>query len=161
MEPTDYIPILQDHVGAQKVMERRLTSRLLAYWERVRGDRLMPTENDLNPDGDISDMWDDCFLIHVSDIEMDGYNFIFLGDNIRVSLVGEDTEPTRIWDALNVKRLAPSIQQVLEKKAPLLDEGETYNDANQLVKYRQCLLPIGEGDKVLAIFGGMRCKIHP
>ena len=161
MEPTDYQPILQDHTTPSAAVERRLTLRLMAYWEKMRGERTMPTENDVNPDGDIIDMWDDCFLIHTADIDMQDYNFVYLGANIQMILTGGiGDDPSRAWKSLNVKRLAPAFQQVIDSKAPVIDEGETLNDANQLVKYRQCLLPLGEDDKVLAIFGGMRCKIY-
>lgn len=161
-EPTPYQPILRDDRMTSAAIERRLTLRLLAYWERLRMGRQMPTEADINPDGDISDMWDDCFLIHTSDVNMEDYNFIYLGSNIQMILTGAiNDDPSRSWKSLNVKQLAPDIQKVLDNKSPVLNEGEILNDANQRVKYRQCLLPLGEEDKVLAIFGGMSCKIYP
>lgn len=161
MENTDYEPIFSDELRKRPELERRITLRLMAYWDRLRGDRSMPTENDINPDGAISDMWDDCFLLHAQDVDMEGYNFIYLGSNIKMILTGgmfEDNVDSS--KSLNVKQLAPDFKRVLENGKPVVTEGETMNDANQLVKYRQCLLPLGENDKVLAIFGGMRCKIY-
>ena len=161
MEDNGYEPILQDHAVASPAIERRLTLRLLAYWERIRGDRAMPNENDINPEGDISDMWDDCFLIHTQDIDKEGYNFIFVGNNLKMVLTGGMfDDPADMWKSLNVRHLAPDLKKVLETQKPVIHEGELVNDAGQLVKYRQCLLPVGENNKVLAIFGGMRCKIY-
>lgn len=162
MDEVAYIPIFHDQEYAALATERRLPLRLMAYWERLRGDRLMPSENDINPDGEISDMWDDCFLIHTANIHQEDYNFIYLGKNIKAALTGGiDDADTSSWQSLNVKRMAPDLQQVIERAAPVVHEGEMVNDANQLVKFRQCLLPLGNHNKVLAIFGGMRCKIYP
>lgn len=137
--------------------ERRLTLQLLSYWERLRGSRSIPRESDINPD-ELNELWDDCFLIHASDLKQDDYNFVYLGDNIRMSMSGGTSECS---PNLTIKRLVPSISKVLNSVAPVIEEGELINDLNQLVKYRQCLLPLGEDNKVLAVFGGMRCKVYP
>lgn len=140
-------------------VERRVTLQLLGYWERIRGLRPMPRESDINPD-ELSDLWDDCFLIHAMDIEHMDYNFVYLGNNIRHAYTGVSAESPTEHTNLNVKRLIPSIQKVITTMAPVIEEGEALNDLNQLIRYRQCLLPIGEGNKVLAVFGGMRCKVY-
>lgn len=140
--------------------ERRLTLQLLAYWERLRGSRPMPRESDINPD-ELNELWDDCFLVHESDMTQNDYNFVYLGDNIRMAISGGkiDTSGSAAHD-LNIKRLTPSILKVLNNKSPVIEDGQLMNDLNQVVKYRQCLLPVGEENKVLAVFGGMRCKVY-
>ena len=48
------------------MLERRLSLRLLAYWERARGMRLMPQESDIHANN-LSDIWDDCFILQIVD----------------------------------------------------------------------------------------------
>ncbi len=49
----------------------------------------------------------------------------------------------------------------METRKPLIEEGEFTNQHNETVKYRQCLLPLGEGDEVHAIFGVLHIKVSP
>ncbi len=143
------------------MLERRITLRLIAYWEKLRKDNLMPTEDDIDPD-DLQDLWDYCFLIHVKDLDKPDYNYTYLGEAIKKAYQGElEGEGGDQVASPNAKELAVSYEKVIRTSAPLLDEGEFINLHNDLVKYRQCLLPLGENGKVDAIFGGMRFKIFP
>lgn len=139
--------------------ERRLTLRLLGYWERLRRGRLMPTENDINPE-DIDDLWDYCFLVQVRDMTKEDYNYTYLGNAIveayRAGL-SEDEPAGMISPAAG--KMAPNYAKILETKQPIMQEGEFANLRGQTVKFRQCLLPLGHDDVVDAIFGGMRFKI--
>lgn len=140
-------------------IERRITLRLLAYWEKLRGDRLMPTEENINPD-DIEDLWDSCMLIHVRDLDRKDYNFTYLGAAIieayRHGLPPDD--PDKLASP-NAGTLAHSYSKVIATMKPVLEEGEFRNPHNELIKYRQVLLPLGDENGVKAIFGGMRFKI--
>mgnify|MGYP000551252641 CR=1 FL=1 len=141
--------------------ERRITLRLIAYWERLRGDRTMPTEADIDP-SDLQDLWGYCFLIHVKDIDKPDYNYTYLGMEIEKAYQGELTDDDiGAVASPNASKLAGSYARVIETRKPLIDEGEFVNLRNETVKYRQCLLPLGEDNKVDAIFGGMRFKIFP
>lgn len=140
-------------------LERRITLRLIAYWERLRKQNAMPVEADIDP-SDLHDLWGYCFLIHVKDLDKPDYNYTYLGKEIQRAyqgdLAGDDAGAIA---SPNAGKLADSYAKVIETCAPLLDEGEFVNLHNEVVKYRQCLLPLGEGNKVDAIFGGMRFKI--
>jgi hypothetical protein len=140
-------------------IERRITLRLLAYWEKLRKDRDMPHEDDINPD-DIEDLWDRCFLVHVQDLDKTDYNYTYLGqaiiDAYRHGLSKDD--PTGMASP-NANDLAHGYAKVLKTKKPLLEEGEFLNLHQEVVKYRQCLLPLGENGKIEAVFGGMHFKI--
>jgi hypothetical protein len=142
-------------------MERRLTLRLIAYWERVRGERLMPSESDIDPD-DLHDLWDYCFLVQVRDLIKEDYNYTYLGsaivDAYRAGLSMSD--PGRLV-APSANKLTISYQQVINTRAPVIEEGEFNNLRGDRVKYRQCMLPLSYGEAVDAIFGGMRFKIFP
>jgi hypothetical protein len=141
--------------------ERRLTLRLLAYWEKLRKDRSMPPESDINPD-DLEGLWDHCFLVHVRDLGKPGYHYTYLGAAISKAYRGslDDTDANGLVSP-NAAKMQAHYRTVIENRKPLLDEGEFHNLSGQLVKYRQCLLPLGEDGAVAAIFGGMRCKIFP
>lgn len=143
------------------VTERRITLRLLAYWEKLRGQNKMPTEADIDPD-DLQDLWDYCFLIHVKDLAKPDYNYTYLGKAIQQAYQGElNDDDVGAIASPNAGKLADSYAKVIATISPLLEEGEFANLHNDMVKYRQCLLPLGEGDRVDAIFGGMRFKIFP
>ncbi len=139
--------------------ERRITLRMLSYWERLRGVRPMPTEEDIDPD-DLHDLWDSCFLLHVKDLDKPDYNYTYLGDDIAKTLHGETKPGTESgYNTEQIKYLIRNYAQVVDSGKPMLEEGEFKNTAQEVVKYRQCLLPLGEGGQVRAILGGVRFKV--
>ncbi|MDE3015758.1 MAG: PAS domain-containing protein [Pseudomonadota bacterium] len=142
-------------------VERRITLRLLAYWEKMRGDRAMPTEDDINS-AEIRDLWGSCFLVRVSDLDRRDYNYTYLGQEImeayRSGLASGD--PANMISP-NARKLSTGYNKVIITGKPVLEEGEFRNLNNDVVKYRQCLLPLGKGNEVSAVFGGMRFKIFP
>lgn len=143
-------------------VERRMTMRLLRYWERIKGDRLFPSENDIDPDDpEIIDLWDGCFVIQVRDIYINqDYNYTYLGPAIIEAYragISNDAEQPII--SPNANKLEQHFHEVLKTNAPILQDGEFKNLKNITIKYRQCLLPIGENDRILAIFGGMSFKL--
>ncbi len=140
--------------------ERRITVRMLAYWEKLKRGAAMPREQDIDPDA-IQDLWDYCFLIQVKDIGKAGYHYTYLGEEIKKAYQGGFSEADT--DGLvspNVDRLADCYMEIMHTKTPMVDEGEFKNASGDIVKYRQCLLPLGDSGEVTAIFGGMRYKIY-
>jgi len=141
--------------------ERRITLRLLAYWEKARAGKEMPSEQDIDPEH-IQDLWDHCFLIHIKDLQKEGYYYTYLGDQIKKAYQGGLSEAdTGGLISPNATKLADCCAEVRMTRKPLVDEGEFTNAHGDQVKYRQCLLPLGEGGEVQAVFGGMRYKIFP
>lgn len=139
-------------------MERRLTLRLLNYWEDIKGDKFLPHENDIDPD-QLSDLWEYCFVIQVRDLDKSDYNYTYLGTAIREAYTaGIDNEDPDIASP-NANKLTLKYQHVITTVQPVLEEGEFNNMRGQIIKYRQCLLPLGTDRTVEAIFGGMRFKI--
>ena len=135
--------------------ERRLTMNLLGYWERVRGDRALPSEADINPD-DLAVLWDDCFLVHTMDLQKQDYNYIYLGPHI--AAMYHDGMKQEL-EHFNASKLSKGFQKVIDTKKPVLEEGGIVNALGRTVLYRQCLLPLGEGETVNAILGGIRYKL--
>lgn len=138
--------------------ERRITIRMLSYWERLRGARPMPTEEDIDPD-DLHDLWDCCFLLHVKDMNKPDYNYTYLGDEILRTLQEGTENESENSHSPEIRILSKAYPQVVATRKPVLEEDELTTAGGTLLKYRQCLLPLGEGDEVLAILGAVRFKV--
>lgn len=140
--------------------ERRITLRLLAYWEQLRGERDFPHEREIEPEA-LADLWDHCFLIRTRDLSNTfDYNFTYLGSAIRNAyLSGMLDDAFTGLISPNASQLSCSFGKVLETRSPIMEDGEFRNLRGQVVKFRQALLPFGEVGDITAIFGGMRFKI--
>jgi len=142
-------------------IERRITLRMLAYWEKLREGRDMPGEHDINRD-DIADLWDSCFLIHTRNLREHDYNYTYLGQKILDAYehgLSEDSANGIV--SPNASKLSGSFSKVMEENKPLTEEGEFTCELLGTVKYRQCFVPLGEHGQVDAILGGMHFKIFP
>lgn len=141
--------------------ERRLTVRLLRYWNEVRGIRPMPHENDIDPD-ELGDDWSRCFLLQVRDIaNVQDYNFTYLGKRIlRAYQDGAMDEYNCHVIGPNANCLSGHFLRVIERQAPVYDEGELRTLHGHRMLYRQLLLPLGNEDKgVESIFGAVNYKV--
>ena len=143
----------------ESFQERRITVRLLSYWEKLRRGRAMPTEQDLDPDH-IEDLWDHCFLLHSKQLANPDYHYTYFGSEIKKAYQGDlsDVQMAGVLSP-NALHITACFQKIIATHKPLVDEGEFRNLKGDVVKYRQCMLPMGDGDQVHAIFGGMRYKI--
>ncbi len=146
---------------------RRITDKLLSYWNTMKGNRHYPEESDINPD-DLGEVWDHCFVVQVEQNPEGEHSFSFshLGPAIRKAYETELNEDfTLIIASPYAERLRHKYEEVIRTLSPVLDEGRcmTRSDLTleyRLVKYRQCLLPLGSTDGTVdAILGGMRCKV--
>ncbi|MBA4274181.1 MAG: hypothetical protein C0436_00865 [Alphaproteobacteria bacterium] len=146
---------------ALSLAERRLTERLLTYWQAMAKHGLMPREEDIDPEA-LGDLWPKCFLIQTFDIKhRRDMNFTYLGQEIIDAYQdGMMNEGQNVLVSPNASKLALSFHQVMESTAPVVAEGEFLALSGRVVRYRQCLLPLGEGDDVQAIFGGMSFKAY-
>ena len=146
---------------ALSLAERRLTSRLLLYWQNKARSGLMPQEEDIDPEM-LGDLWPKCFLIQTFDIKhRQDMNFTYLGQEIIDAYQdGMMSEGQHVLISPNASKLSLSFKQVMESVAPVVAEGEFLSLSGRVVRYRQCLLPLGVGDDVNAIFGGMSFKAY-
>lgn len=146
---------------ALSLAERRLTARLLAYWQALAHGGLMPVEEEIDPES-LGGLWTKCFLIQSFDIRhRQDMNFTYLGQEIIDAYQdGMMSEGQNMLVSPNAGKLALSFRQVMESCAPIVAEGEFLALTGRVVRYRQCLLPLGKGDDVQAIFGGMSFKAY-
>ncbi|NBX03652.1 MAG: PAS domain-containing protein [Alphaproteobacteria bacterium] len=127
------------------MIERRLSLRLLAYWERARAGRLMPQMADIQPEL-LEDVWADCFILQINDPQALTFSILHRGENLH------DDWP-------QMAHLNGSISTLFSKRGPVLEDGQIFDADGSVVKYRQCLLPLGDGAQVVAVFGGARFKV--
>lgn len=141
--------------------ERRLSLRLLRYWQEKCQLRAMPEENDIDPE-ELGNDWDFCFLLQARDVtNVQDYNFTYLGKKIMNAYFDKAIdEHNQFMVGPNAFRLSNHFNRVLETSLPVLDEGEFETLHGRRVLYRQVLLPLGTPhNSVEAIFGGMNYKV--
>lgn len=154
-----YIDVFNSPALASPHVARRITLRLVAYWEYVRGTRHMPAEGDINPD-DIEDLWDNCFLVHTKDLHQPGYRYTHMGHHVAAMCtagLGNDTNES--LERFHTSHLSRHFQKVIDTGKPVIEEGGMTNALGHTVLYRQCLLPLGNGTQVDAVLGAIRYKI--
>ncbi len=165
-KPLSYSKIHIDPLPSDKGMisdERRLPVQLFHYWNSLRGNRAFPVEDLINHE-DIANIWDYCFLIQVNDLKnRKRADFTYFGKKILETyhdcLVAEDENDII---SPNTSHLSQNFWQVIESKKPLMQSGEFTTSRGHIIKFRQCLLPIGKSDdEVEAIIGCARLKLYP
>lgn len=142
-------------------MERRISLMLLQYWNELRDERPMPTEDELDPDR-LTAIWQHCFLLQIRDIKhVIDYNYTYLGPALMQAY--EDGTLDRFngkMVAPDANRLASLYEQVIKTHDPLLDEGEYTMPGGRVIRFRQAMLPLGDTTgKVHSILGGAWFKV--
>ncbi len=143
--------------------EHRYHTRLQGYWDKIRGDKAFPRENDVNPD-ELQDIWDSCFLISIDDVtRRAGYRYSYIGQDL-VAAYGSDAGSPDINATLHSTDNAPMMRkfdEVVASKAPVVDEAEFMNQKQLNIRYRMCILPLGTHDGVVThLLGCMRWKMY-
>ncbi len=138
---------------------KRLNDQLESYWLRLKGDKALPEEIDIDPDK-LNGSWEDCFLV-ACDHE-DRFQYSYLGKKLFEAFGVAEDSPADIETLLSTNRPATidKFEQVIADKTIVVDEGEFTNSNNMVIKYRQILLPFSnDGEQVTHVFGGMRWKV--
>lgn len=147
------------------MQERRIPDIIVHYWEGKRANgMLFPGEATVVPEElEALGCWKDCFFIKVRDIMKEtDYHYSYFGPSL-VSAYGEDLTETslRNFASPDAENLAEKYYEVIATKHPVTDESEFINARNMRVRYRQCLVPLGQGESVKAILGAMRYRLYP
>ncbi len=140
----------------------RFHDRLHEYWDSLRGSRLFPSENQIDPDA-IPDIWESCFLVSIDDVTRRmGYRYSYLGAEL-IEACGDDTKSPDVAMCLLATGSMPIVQkfdEVIRIKGPVIDESEFVNLKHLTIRYRTCLLPLGYNDaEVSHIIGCIRWRL--
>ncbi|TAF15782.1 MAG: PAS domain-containing protein [Alphaproteobacteria bacterium] len=138
--------------------EKRLTFRLLSYWNRIRGERSMPLLRDIAIH-EIQELWHFTFTIDVRDRAHPVFQYF--GSELRV-IFHEDPSGSNVLDALNDVVLNNTIGgyvQCVEKKEPTMEAASFECDGKEF-RYRTLCVPFSEdGETVDYIVGTTNYKI--
>lgn len=148
--------------NAMQDEERRLTNQLIEYYITLKGDKLFPLENDIDPEV-IGALWEDCFMVQKIDIlRGPPYNYTYLGEAIindeELSRMPEEILPFATHIASHIHR---QFLEVFETGAPVFREDVVALPNGSSVYYRQILLPFAhstEGE-IESILGGRRYRL--
>lgn len=140
-----------------KGRERRISLILLQYWNELRGDRVLPTKDEIDP-GRLAEVWEHCFVVSCNS---DAFAYTYLGSGIMQPYRDGVLDPeTHVVVSEDPSRMAPSFMHVMETADPLLDEGECISLSDDIVRFRQCMMPLGTPKgEVEAIIGGAWYKV--
>lgn len=138
--------------------ERRISHRLVSYWQQIKEDRPLPSPDDIDSE-EIADMWEDCFLIGIHS-HADGettYSYDYVGDGLR-PVFQEGFGHSAQLVSLPGEKLLAMYHEMAMTNLPIVEHVEEFFMDGHEVRYRQCLLPMGEHGRITHIFGGMRFK---
>lgn len=142
-------------------MERRISHRLVNFWQHIKGDRLLPGEKDIRR-ALIEDMWDNCFYIQLRGEFLqrsdDFYTYFYVGKALE-SLFDQSEKSPRLL-TLPDDHFYENCKEMALTKLPVVENIESFRlPDGKNIKFRQCLLPVGTPEgKVEAVFGGLRWK---
>lgn len=130
---------------------------LRQYWDSLRGTRAFPLLGDVDVNA-IRDIWAYCFVVAVDN---ETYRYTHLGSELAPISVADDTRPhvARAF-ANDSAQMIKKFAEVVARQKPLVEKSEFSNNAGQIIRYRMCLLPMGnEFNQVGYVMGCVRWKI--
>ncbi len=120
--------------------ERRLVHRFLYYWTALRGDRPLPSIDDL----DIAKLpasWENCFLITQPEAES-GRQFDHLGRVFEADRGGKALDPDApVREDSLLDYATRSLPLVIADRVPVTTGGSIYKSAGRHIKFRGVTLP--------------------
>lgn len=148
----------------QPMHDKRLTSRLVGYWQLIKKDQEIPDFLKFNTNA-LDDIKDYCMVLGVQPSVVPGgnpnYKFEYMGKHI-IDIYGRDM--TGKYAHSDLKDIPGS--SILKKADTLVkpyisitDEGQFVNDKGKIVKYRSCLIPFGKTNHISHIVAGMSWKV--
>jgi hypothetical protein len=139
---------------------KRINDRLREYWQELAGTRVMPLEKEIDPNA-LDDIWGHCFVVHVMGPQK--YKYVYLGDEL-IDAYGDDVTGYDVCETLVGEVESPFMEEfadILDKQHPIESQDSFTNAENLEIKYRLCLVPLGNdmGD-VTHILGGLKWKAN-
>ncbi len=121
---------------------RRITDRMLANWKVLKKNNPIPVF-DIFSNEPLKDIWTNCFILNVTPGKTLNYKFEYAGEQL-ITALGRD--PVGEVMNSNIKGIPENsiillVDDVVEKKEPIVQEGIFVNKKSKTIKYRACLLP--------------------
>lgn len=140
---------------------QRINDRLVAEWERARGNNPFPLENEIEMK-QLDPVWQHCFLVAYAPRDGHPYSYPYLGEAL-IAAYGGTSHEQEVCERL-VYPPNPSLHhlfaEVIRAKVPVEQEDAFVNADGLQIRYRSVVLPLGAEtyDNVAFILGGMRWK---
>jgi hypothetical protein len=135
---------------------------LTQYWQQLKGARPFPAESEIDPEA-LQEIWRSCFLISIDDVTRRiGYRYSYLGEDL-IEAYGDDVKNPDVALRLISTNSLPIVQkfdEVVHSHQPAIDESQFVNLKHLNIRYRTCILPLGESGKVTHLLGCMRWKLY-
>lgn len=137
--------------------ERRLTYRLLNYWEALRGVRTYPAVSDIEGTT-IPDVWPWCFVLDTKRDYPSPY-FHYLGENLAkysgIYLSGKDD-----WRMTLLDKAASHLDRTLSAREPILIEDELVRYDGRRLLFRSIMLPLSDdGTAISHVLGAANGRL--
>lgn len=144
-------------------LHHRSHEQLMQYWRSKAAGRAFPSESEIDPD-EISDIWPSCFLISIDDVTRRiGYRYSYLGGSL-IEAYGDDANNPDVTLRLISSSSVPMVKkfdEVVQQRKAVFDESDFTNLKGMHVKYRTCMLPLGNSEgEVTHILGCMRWRMY-
>lgn len=140
--------------------EQRLSFRLISYWQRVRGERAMPSLADINI-AEIQEIWHFSFTINVSSQDLDEHEFLYFGPEL-IGIFRTDFTGEKVSEAMNdiiINNTIGSYTKTIEKREPTMESSSFHYDDKEF-RYRSLFVPLSsDGVNIDYIMGTTNYKI--
>ncbi len=132
------------------MFDRRLSDRMLNCWNIMKGRRIMPTIEALNP-ALIYELWPYCIRIRViNTANSSSYIYEYVGEEVAAAYGKNLTGEQLLFKGL-VKTPAESLESMIGEcskiKAPVCGDGKFINLNSRTVKYRSCIMPFSSDNQ--------------
>jgi len=138
---------------------RRVHEQVLRYWQDLKGGRRFPAKQEIEPQA-ITEAWDWCFITHMRRGGVArGFDYDYIGHSLvaayGANLTGQQCD---FESAPHIASMLARLDEVTESGEPAIDQSTFENLQQMQIKYRCCLLPLGN-ERVEHILGCMRWKV--
>lgn len=140
------------------MQDKRITTRLVEYWERLKGENSLPEISRFNS-AQVDEHWPQCIRLRVEPggREQRNYVYEYVGRKI-TEAYGRNLTGTcahaqlkDIPGASVLKKMDDLVQTAI----PQLDEGQFISPKNKIIKYRAVAIPFGRMTMVTHVIVGL------
>ncbi len=137
--------------------ERRLTYRVLSYWDELRGSRPWPALADIDG-GTIPEIWPWCFVLDTQ-LDYPTPYFQYLGRDLAkysgIYLSGKND-----WRMTLLDKASAHLGRTLAAREPILIEDELVRYDGQKLLFRSIMLPLSDdGESISHVLGAANGRI--